>query len=141
MACLIKPQADLLIREIDILLDSLYQSNPQLEIRESTLREYDLRKIKDPDLTKLLNDWKSELEALKVLKLSLAFEPNEMILQKLWSWANQNISKNIILDIESDPSLVAGAIVTWNGHYRDYSYRGTLATNIFDQIWKALINS
>lgn len=141
MACLTKSQSDLLIREIDILLDSLYQSNPRPEIRESTLREYELRKVQESDNTKLLNTWKKELVSARVLKLELAFDPNETSLKKLWSWANQNISKNIVLDITYDPSLVAGTVISWNGKYRDYSQKAQLNTKIFESVWKTLKNT
>ena len=56
------------------------------------------------------------------MKLTLAFEPDRTSLQKIWLWASQNIAKNIVLDLDYDSQLIAGAVITWNGKYRDASY-------------------
>ena len=94
MAYLTKPQRDTLKQEIDILIDSQYQSNPEPKVRSSTLLEFEKRKALEPNTNKLLSDWKFEIGNLKIMKLTLAFEPDRTSLQKIWLWASQNIAKN-----------------------------------------------
>lgn len=129
MACLTKDQADLLIAEIEILENGLFKTTKDTPVRAETLAELEMRKATQPDAGKLLADWRSEIEKLQVLNLRIAFEPNWASLTKIWQWANVNLGPGVVLDIDCDFRLIAGAIVTWKGKYRDYSFQ-------FDQAYE-----
>ena len=81
------------------------------------------------------------MESLQILSLTLAFEPHENTLSKLWSWASQNVSKDVILDISVNPRLIAGATVSWGGKYKDYSQKSKLARSVYADIWRTLKNT
>lgn len=68
---------------------------------------------------------------LPVLIMHLAFEPDDVTLNQLGSFARKTFSSigrsasgrnlPIILDIKVDPNLIAGTALTWKGVYKDYS--------------------
>jgi hypothetical protein len=73
------------------------------------------------DRLSYLNGLSDNLNALKVLKMTLAFEPTSSFIDKLNYFVRQNAGKDIILDIISDPTIGGGAIITYEGNYRDFS--------------------
>lgn len=131
MACLTKDQADLLIREIEILENGLYKIDKDTPVRAETISEFEMRKATQPDVGRVLADWRVEIEKFQVLNLTVAYEPNLANLTKIWQWANVNLGSNVVLDIDCDFRLIAGAIVTWKGKYRDYSFQ-------FDQAYERI---
>lgn len=131
MACLTKDQADLLTLEIEILENGLFKTTKDTPVRAETLSEFEMRKATQPDASRALSDWRLEIEKLKVLNLTVAFRPNLANLTKIWQWANINLGSGVVLDINYDFRLIAGAIVTWKGKYRDYSFQ-------FDQAYERI---
>lgn len=115
MDYLIKDQVDILKHEIDILMNNKYQSKRDELVRESTLQELEKRKGD-------LENWKLEIENLRVLRLTLAYEPTRANILNYGAWIKKNIGKDVVMDITVDPRIVAGAQIVWNGKYKDYAY-------------------
>jgi len=115
MDYLTKDQVDILKQEIDILMNSKYQSKRDELVRESTLQELEKR---NGDL----ENWKLEIENLCVLGLTVATEPTRSNIVAYGAWVKKNLGQNIILDISVNPNLIAGAQIVWNGKYKDYAY-------------------
>lgn len=115
MDYLTKDQVDILKHEIDILMNSKYQSKRSELVRESTLQELEKR---NGDL----ENWKQEIENLRVLNLTLACEPTRANILNYGAWIKKNIGKDVIMDITVDPKIIAGAQIVWNGKYKDYAY-------------------
>lgn len=114
MDYLTKDQVDILKHEIDILINSKYQSKKNELVRESTLLELEKRKI-TPE------DWLKELENLRILNMTVAVEPTRSNILAYGAWVKKNLGEDVILDIEVNGNLVAGAQIVWNGKYKDYS--------------------
>lgn len=120
MDYLTKNQVDVLKQEIDILISNKYQSKKNDLVRDSTLRELESRSAgKREDA---LENWKLELENLRELHLTLASEPTRTNIQTYGNWAKKNLGEDVILDINIDPKLIAGAQIIWNGKYQDHAY-------------------
>lgn len=115
MDYLTKDQVDILKHEIDILMNSKYQSKKEELVRESTLQELELRGGS-------LENWKLEIENLRVLGLTVANEPTRSNVLAYGAWIKKNIGEDVIMDINIDPNIVAGAQIAWNGKYKDYAY-------------------
>lgn len=115
MDYLTKAQVDVLKQEIDILISNKYQSKKSDLVRDSTLQELERRKI-SPE------NWKLELENLRSIKLTLAYEPTRTNILTFSNWTKKNVAEDVILDINIDPKLVAGAQIIWNGKYQDHAY-------------------
>lgn len=73
-------------------------------------------------IEKFLNSLLREVRLLNRLRITLAFEPNEITMGKLKRWAETNLSGNLIYDIEIDPQILGGTIiVSDDGKYADFS--------------------
>ncbi|MEK7504563.1 MAG: hypothetical protein AAB550_03625 [Patescibacteria group bacterium] len=115
MDYLTKDQVDILKHEIDILMNSKYQSKTNELVRETTLQELEKRKGD-------LENWKLEIENLRVLGLTIANEPTRSNVMIYGAWVKKNIGEDVIMDITIDSRIVAGAQIVWNGKYKDYAY-------------------
>jgi F0F1-type ATP synthase delta subunit len=81
-------------------------------------------------LKEFLEKMQEKTSSLPVLTLTIAFEPTDQSLRSFSEWLLLNNNKHILLDIEVEKNLVAGASITYNGKYANYS--------IFPKFEKAL---
>jgi len=86
-------------------------------------------------LEKLLFEIKQEISKVKVLKLYLAIDPTPQIIENTSSWVKENLGEDVVLDIERDETILGGAIISFDGQYKDFSLRKTL-----DEIFKSKRN-
>ena len=77
-------------------------------------------------LEKLLTALKEELKKIKTLKISLAIDPPGEMVEHIFDWVKENMGQGIILDINKDESILGGAIISFDGTYKDLSLRRTL---------------
>ena len=124
MDYLTKDQVDVLKQEIDILISNKYQSTKTELVRDSTLRELESRRAGEHE--DALENWKLEIENLRVLRLTLAYEPSRINIVTYADWIKKTVGADVILDVTVDPKLVAGAQIIWNGKYQDYSLTKTV---------------
>ena len=66
------------------------------------------------------------IKKFKVIKLVLAFDPTRKMIENIHDFVSQNIGIGYILDIEVLESVLGGAVVIFNGQYKDFSLRRTL---------------
>lgn len=69
----------------------------------------------------LITDCTNAVGNLPILTIYLPFTPADREKVTIGLWCRKNVDPRCILDIRSDPSLVAGCTLSWNGVYRDYS--------------------
>jgi len=62
-----------------------------------------------------------ELRALPEMKLDIAFFPTDNFLNRISQWLQKEFGQRIILDITVNPKVVAGAIIEYQGNWRDFS--------------------
>lgn len=77
-------------------------------------------------LDKLLNGIKQDLKKIRILKMSLAIDPTSETIDRLFDWVKENMGEGIILDIDKDESILGGAIISFNGRYKDFSLKRKL---------------
>lgn len=117
--------------EVDLLLDHLYKGKAgdfDLALKKdvrSWVSELLTSAFASPDSKKddYLRGLKVAVEKLRELKLTLAFEPTQNSIEKIHDWVRKNIGEGVILDITFNPTIFAGAIVIFEGEYRDLSLR------------------
>ncbi len=78
------------------------------------------------DVEELFKSTKDTLENSLQVKLTLAFIPDEKFIKSLYEWFEQNTEIEVLLDIDTDRSIIAGAIVSSDGKYMDDSARSKL---------------
>jgi hypothetical protein len=87
-------------------------------------------------LKNFLSDIQEKVSSFPIVTLKLAFEPGEETLRNLYDWFPLNINKQILLDIEVDSSIIAGAQINYGGKSLDCSIRP-----IFDQTYNEMLTN
>ncbi len=64
---------------------------------------------------------KTQLDKAKVLELTVSVTPTSSMVSAVHSWALKNIADNVVVSFNKNPSIVAGAVVSYNGKYGDFS--------------------
>ena len=54
-------------------------------------------------------------------KLEIAFEPRYEFVKELKEYFSKNLNQNVLLDLVINPTIIGGAIIICNNHYRDFS--------------------
>jgi len=122
-----KDELDKLIDELDSLLNSFYEKEDHFnEVIKSYVRSWVAQEIQDElktvdDKKKSLNDFRESLSTLRLIKLTLAYEPSDEDLDLIASWVRENILPSLILDISTSNSVLGGVVVEYEGKYFDLS--------------------
>ena len=126
--------------EIDTVLSGLFKTgNKNIDevlgktVGESTadtlrkiIKKNKIDSLDYSSLDKLLNNLKEELKKIKVLKISLAIDPSKEQIEHIFNWVKENLGEGIILDIDKDESILGGAVISFNGQYKDFSLKRAL---------------
>ncbi len=126
--------------EIDNILSSLFKiKNRNIEdVLEKTVGQKTIKIIKKlvqenkidssdyNSLEKVLTSIKQDLKKIRTLKISLAINPTSEIIDRLFDWAKKNLGEGIILDIDKNETILGGAIISFDGIYKDFSLKNTL---------------
>ena len=131
-----KEDIDIFDAEIDELLEGLYESGS--ESFENVLAEKvrarvaeqlrDLIEKSGASEEELLKNMQKEIEKIKVLKITIAFEPTYATIVRISQWVKQNISNYTVIQTIYDKEIVGGVVVEYEGNYRDYSLKKNFQT-------------
>jgi len=141
-----KTQADDFKNRVAKISEMSYQTNFNLE--NVLMEQFGLEK-KDRFLT-LIRDNKidttsashikafmdkiqTEIAAIPLVPITVAFEPKEQTLKALCDWFEFNVKKQVIFDISVDKKMIGGANITFNGKFLDLSIKARfqqIVTNI-----------
>lgn len=124
--------------EIDLLLQSLYhveiydfedvmskfvRLRVAMEIKKLVQSSTNLGK---DQIKHLLSDMYRKICSLPILRLTLALEPSEFMINNISRWARMNIEEGILIDLSLDRSLCGGAIIVCKGKLYDFSLKKKL---------------
>lgn len=124
--------------EIDLLLQSLYhvelfdfdevlskrvRLRMAMEIRKF-LQQHD--NLSKDQIKQLLSDMYRKICGLPILRLTLAVEPSEFMINSISRWARINLEQGILLDLSLDRSIIGGANIIYLGKLYDFSLRRKL---------------
>src|SRR3990167_476546 len=123
-----------LIRQIDIVLDTIYVDAKRTLMEKLTGKLpghfFDIiaglyaKKIlsgNPKDVEEYFVSLNSYLSKIPRVILTIAFEPSNEFIKTLSFWFEKNLGKKVILDIRVREDLIAGALVEYNGKFKDYS--------------------
>jgi len=138
-----KAEANDFVTRLATISENLYQTDFTIEhalmeafgIKKKDIFILLLREQGIPlDATSALKEFFCQLAksvaTFPVLTITVSFEPKEQTLKTLSTWFVVNTKRQVIFDIQVDPSLLAGAAITFNGKFFDFSVRSH-----FDQIF------
>ncbi len=93
------------------------------------IRENKIHPDASSELKSFIDEIIKKITTIPVMTITLAFEPNAKTLINFSQWFLINLNKQILFDIHVDPTLIAGAALTFQGKFTDLSVRPQ-----FDQI-------
>jgi F0F1-type ATP synthase delta subunit len=94
------------------------------------LRENKVQDSSIPALQEFLKKIQDAIATLPLVTLTIAFEPTNETLKAFSQWFLFTLKKQVIFDIHVDTSLVAGATITANGKFKDYSLKALFEKTI-----------
>ena len=143
-----KNQANDFIQSLNKIIDKLYEVNFNLEnslANEfgidkkdkfiSLLRENRMNNASQDSLKEALENMQEVVRNLPTVTLTIAFEPNQETLKAFLQWFLFNLNKQVLIDIQVERALIAGATVNCNGKFKDFSVKP-----LFDEIIKQGLN-
>ncbi len=77
-------------------------------------------------IKEFLDTLRNLIKKFKVIKLILAFDPTRATIEKIHEAVSENIGIGYILDIEISENVLAGAVVMFNGKYKDFTLRKSI---------------
>lgn len=89
----------------------------------SLLRENQIPLESSSALAKFLDKIKDTVSTMSTVTLILATEPDEHTLKTISDWFTLNLKRQVLLETEVDESLVAGAVINYQGKRYDSSIR------------------
>lgn len=132
-------EVDNLASEIDSLQTSLFKSEKvTFEEVLATISTTNAEKIMqafsknnlDVNNKEVIRDFLDTLKDLikkfKIIKLVLAFDPTRKTIEKIHNFVKESVGVGYILDIEISESIMGGAIVMFNGKYKDFTLNKSL---------------
>ncbi len=121
---------DKIMRLVDLLSNSLYRVNgpswDQLIKSQASPELVPYFEVSENDRKTFLDDLKRKLQDLKVIKLKIAFVAPSATLARICAWIRSNVAADIVLEVEVDHDLIAGAQISFAGKYIDASKRSQL---------------
>ena len=127
--------------EIDTLLEALFKTQgksfeialEKIGIKTSQiLKAIFLKNNLDLGNLEFVKDFleklKAELTKLKIIKLTIAFEPSFQTVEHIYNWVETNLETGFILDLSWDETIIGGISIAFNGKYQELTLRKTLET-------------
>lgn len=125
--------------EIDTLLDALFKTQGNAfekalnsisaihkdELKQTFLKN-NINSENQANIKECLTALREEVGKLKTLKLSLAFQASQNLIDNLFNWVVKNIGEGCILDIEVDKAILGGTIIVYEGKYTDLTLKKKL---------------
>lgn len=133
---LVKFRSDIetLLQEIDILSDSLYRIGDRdfahtvsNSVRRETAEYLQSANLNIEDRKQQLDALKKQLQNVIIVKITLAFEPNAAIAENISAALRKIFDASSVIDFAFDKSIVAGAVIEYQGKYFDGSLGKKLA--------------
>lgn len=76
------------------------------------------------------------ITTMPTMTMTVAFEPKEATLKAIAGWFLVNTSKQVLLDLSFDRSIIGGAVISVNGRFYDFSVRPQ-----FNSVLKGVMSS
>lgn len=131
-----KPQANDFSVRLNTISGKIYETDFNLEkiLREqfgsqkkdkfiSLLRENEISIESNSALSKFIDQIQQTISLLPSANLVLAIEPSEKILKAISDWFLLNLKKQVVIEIEINPDLIAGVAVSYMGKHLDSSIK------------------
>ncbi len=140
-----KSQASDFSLRLSNILDKMFENDFNLEkalIEEFGIEKKDkfIMQLHENKLSTNINDFLKTLPEIvakiPIITITIAFEPSQETLQSISQWFLINLKTQYILDLQIDRKIIGGAVINFNGKYKDYSIKP-----LFNEIIKQNLNN
>jgi F0F1-type ATP synthase delta subunit len=124
-------QAADLIDLIDRLKDALFKTdmvsfkNPKDNVIMVPYLS-DLSLAVQQESLRYLDRTKEEISNLQKIKLTLAINPDQSLLDKMFIWLKDATGYELLMDVTVNPGILGGILITYKGLYRDLSVKSKI---------------
>ena len=109
-----------LLREIDMVVDSLYKTEVVTsEVRRQVAEV--LAKYKDN-----LPGVREAVKKMRDMKMEVARDLSQKGVEEVCTWVRKCLGEDVLVDFVVKPELIGGATVYWEGRYGDFSLKKKL---------------
>ena len=126
-----KREAERLLGEIEIIkkglfvtgegaMDSLLKNKVRAETAKAIREVFSKTDI---DKRKYLDGLEEAINRMPNVTLILAFEPSEGAIERFYSKIIESTGQRVLLNIVFESQIIGGAVIIFNGRYRDYSFK------------------
>lgn len=86
-----------------------------------------MKQLNKDNVYQIFEYLEKQIVSIKPLIIYLTFEPDDQSLAEIGEMVRKTFNNQaLVLDIKYDPRLIAGAALSWNGLYRDYSLKARI---------------
>ncbi len=134
-------ELEILKKELDELKACLYKPEGVYEealskkVRAGTagvIRQFTAQGV-IKDKAKFFEEIGKALDSFKTLELTIAFEPREETIERIWEWVRKNVGEGVVVKFKVEHAIGAGCILVYQGKYRNYSFSKRLKDDFASQ--------
>lgn len=114
-----REELDNFVKELDDLGESLYKRVSSVlppEIVKAEWASADNKK-------KFLEGIKEELGSARFLEMTVPTQLAAPIVEKIAAWVKDNVGADVVLDLDVESEIMAGAQMSFEGKFKDYSLK------------------
>jgi hypothetical protein len=126
-----KREAERLLEEIEILRNGLFEAGGDafkslLKNKVRAITAENIRQVfakEGIDKRKYLDEIEELVMKMPNVSLILAFEPSEGAVERFYTRISEATGRQVLLDVVYEPQIIGGAVIIFNGRYRDFSFK------------------
>lgn len=132
-------QANNFVTQLDDVINSLFVTRENIEKKLDKILPFEKKErisilcqknnidINDLNLMqKFLSNLKDHIKKLPIINLQIAYDAAEKNIIDISSWFTLNLKQKILINVTINKKLIGGAIIGYNGIYKDYSLKKRL---------------
>jgi F0F1-type ATP synthase delta subunit len=108
-----------LVADLEELRSVLYKGKEGVKVPLIIKNDFE----KASDKSEYLESLRKQILAVRILELTVSDYLDDDILGEVTAWVKENVGEDAVLSIRVQTEIVAGAKITFNGRYGDYSLK------------------
>lgn len=128
-----KYDKEILTREIDLVLESLYltqekafEETLEKRVRAEVADLLRTLKLKEKNFQGFLKALRQVLVELKQIDMTIAIEPSEELINQVYNWFKTTLNESLVINFSKNPDLIGGAQIAYKGKYYEFSLKKEL---------------
>lgn len=91
------------------------------EIFDERVAEIMMGLLSGSDISSEISHIREYLQSVSCIRVTLAVNPDEILIDDMHKWCRQNLGNKIVIDPEINPRILGGVRISYNGIYYDGS--------------------